>query len=178
MAAKRSPGVHTFSVRIARVGRGVPMFLITVPAKVSQAFGMRGYVPVLVTVNAVPDVHATLIPKGGGRHVLHLNSKVRKRAGVEAGDLVKLTVAYDHHPPEDATPPDLAFALRDEDALATWEKMARGKRNHIIRWIEEAAMETTREKRIVKTVSVVLGVREKAMDRALAAEARKRRAGT
>ena len=170
MAAKRSPDAHTFSTRLARVGRGVAMFVVPIPAKVSKAFGKRGFVPVVMTVNQVDDVHATLIPKGGGRHEILLNAKVRKRAGAGAGDKVTLTIAFDEHPPEDPTPGDLAFALRDEDALATWKKMARGKRNHIIRWIEEAAMETTREKRIAKTVSIVLGEKEKAMDREAARE--------
>jgi uncharacterized protein YdeI (YjbR/CyaY-like superfamily) len=62
-------------------------------------------------------------------------------------------------------PDDLTAALREEDVLEAWESLPPGKREHILRWIEEAVHETTREKRIGRAVQEALARREKEIDR-------------
>lgn len=61
---------------------------LDVPGSVSDAFGLRGYVPVVGTADGV-ELIATLVPVGGGRHRLFLNSATRQAIGKGAGDSVE-----------------------------------------------------------------------------------------
>jgi uncharacterized protein YdeI (YjbR/CyaY-like superfamily) len=58
-------------------------------------------------------------------------------------------------------PPDLAAALDEAQARAAWESLPAGKREHILAWIDEAAREPTRAKRIALTVEKAEARREK-----------------
>ena len=66
-------------------------------------------------------------------------------------------------------PPDLATALREEDVLVDWESLPPGKRLYLVKWIEQAAHETTRAKRVVRAVEEAHQRREKRVDRGLPA---------
>jgi uncharacterized protein YdeI (YjbR/CyaY-like superfamily) len=63
-------------------------------------------------------------------------------------------------------PDDLAAALRQDDVLEAWEALPPGKREHILRWIDEAVHEATREKRVARAVQEALARRESEIDRA------------
>jgi len=96
---------------------------IDVPRNVTAAFGDTGYVPVRGTMNG-SGFRGTLMPAGGGRHILNINAEMRKRASVEIGDAV--TFSMDRG---DATrvPPmsrELAAELeRDPQAKAAWQAL-------------------------------------------------------
>jgi hypothetical protein len=139
-------------------------YCVDVPAAVSRALG-RARVPVVVRVAKGPPFRATLQPSGGGRHRLFLNGEVRAAAGVKLGDRFKVEVRVDREPREVLIPPDLAEALRDAGVLAAWESFPPGKREHILKWIEEAVHETTREKRVARAVEEALARHEKRIDR-------------
>jgi hypothetical protein len=161
-STKRAKTVTAFTARVERMGG---WFIVSVPAAVSRAFGKRGHVAVVAHVNGV-EVHRSLIPRGGGKHFLTLNASVRRRAAATVGSRVKVTIALDKAPPDAAIPGDLAFVLREEDALAAFQKLSRSHRNHIIEWIDQAVMEPTRERRIARAVEVALARREKTIDEA------------
>jgi uncharacterized protein YdeI (YjbR/CyaY-like superfamily) len=76
-----------------------------------------------------------------------------------------MSLVRDESPPVDPIPEDLADALREVDALAAFESLARGKRNALLRWLEQAVAEATRAKRVVRLVEIALEAREKALDR-------------
>jgi hypothetical protein len=153
-----------FSVRLEQVEGGGPYY-VRIPAAVSKAIGRRGIVPVVAVVNRIAEVRASMTPCGGGMHKLRLNAATRERVGARAGSRVAVTLTVDDHPAVDPAPDDLVRALREEGALAAFERFPVGKQNHILRWIEGAAKEATRTKRIAKTVEVALRAREKRDDR-------------
>jgi uncharacterized protein YdeI (YjbR/CyaY-like superfamily) len=66
-------------------------------------------------------------------------------------------------------PEDLASALEEATARAGWESLPPGKREHILAWIEQAAHEATRVKRIALAVEKAEERREKLTDRGKAA---------
>jgi hypothetical protein len=148
----------------ARLVRFTPLYCVMVPAAVSRSVG-RGRVPVEACVAGGGPFRATLQPAGEGRHRLFLNAAVRAAAGLEVGDRVALEVRVDRAPREVPIPPDLSEALRAEGVLADWASMPPGKREHILRWIEAAAHETTREKRVLRAVEEALARQEKRIDR-------------
>ena len=96
---------------------------------------------------------------------MFLNGRIREAAKIGAGDRVKVVLARDAAPREDPIPDDLARALRDADALGPFQRIARSTRNELIRWIDDAKTEPTREKRIARAVERGLAAREKEIDR-------------
>jgi hypothetical protein len=110
---------------------------------------------------------ASLVPRGGGRHRLFLNGEVRKAAGAVVGDRLAIEVRVDARRREVAVPEDLAEALREESVLEDWESLPPGKREHILRWIEQAVHEDTRAKRVVRAVEEALAKHEKRIDRGM-----------
>jgi hypothetical protein len=150
---------------ITRLEREKGYYSISIPAAVSRAIGKRGPVPVVATVNRTVEVRASIVPCGGGRHRLQLNARARGDANVEPGDRLAIELRVDENPIADPTPPDLERALRDHDLLGAFERFPVGKRNHILHWIEEAAADRTREKRIDMAVEVAMRASEKEHDR-------------
>lgn len=153
---------YAFSAKVEKLGQ---WFVVRVPAAVSRAIGKRGHIAVVGTVEGVA-VRKSLLPEGGGRHFMSLDAKLRARAEIGAGDRVNVSLGLDDAPlVAMPVPPDLAFALRDVDALGAFSSLTPRFRNYLLSWIDEAVMETTREKRIAKAVEVALARREKALDR-------------
>lgn len=168
---KTSPETFKFTTKLVRVGT---LYGVDVPAAVSSAIGVRGYVPIAATINGAIPFHASLVPRGGGRHRILLNAGLRARAALTLGRPLRIELSIDVDPPQWATPEDLADALRDEGVLETFQSLARGKRNHIVQWLEQAARDTTRAKRVTQIVSVALGEREKKLDRESRGSAKRR----
>jgi|HubBroStandDraft_6_1064221.scaffolds.fasta_scaffold618879_2 hypothetical protein len=154
-------GPFTFQARV--VHRDL-FFGVDLPAAVSKAIGKKGFVPVVGSVNGTP-LRTSLSPSGGGRHHVLLNREVRIAANVAAGDRVTMVLRVDLDPPVHDIAEDLADALREEGVSGDFESLPRGRRNQYLRWLEEAAHEETRTKRIVRLVEIAQAQREKRVDR-------------
>jgi hypothetical protein len=166
MAAKsakpRKAPAYSFSARIVRLGT---LYAVEVPAAISRSVGVRGNVSVLVRANGGAPYHGTLLPRGDGRHRLLVNHGAR--AGAGAGSRIDIEIRVEKRAREVVIPEDLEAALRDEGVLAAWEWLPPGKREHILRWIDEAVHEPTREKRIARAVEEALARHERNVDRGL-----------
>jgi hypothetical protein len=99
---------HAFAATIVKIGINP---CVAVPPRVSRAFARRGYVPVKGALNHSP-IRATLVPVGGGRHRLYLNTEMRTEAGVGVGDRVRVTLEVDTARRKASIPPELTAALR------------------------------------------------------------------
>ncbi|HEY3818176.1 MAG TPA: YdeI/OmpD-associated family protein [Polyangiaceae bacterium] len=163
---KSSPAsrAFAFSPRLEQVPGGGPYY-VSIPAAVTKAIGRRGIVPVVATVNGVAEVHASMVPCGGGRHRLRLNALARDAAGAVLGGRVSMRMHVDENPAADPVPGDLARSLRDMDVFEAFRQMPVGRQNHILRWLEAAVREETREKRIAQIVESALAWREDPRDR-------------
>jgi hypothetical protein len=153
---------YAFDTKLMRVERD---YFVQVPARVSKAIGVRGRVPAIVRVGGASEFRGTLMPRGGGRHFVLVNAETRRAAAIEPGDRVRVVVQPDFAPREVPIPPDLRLALREEDVLADWEALPPGKREHILKWIEQAVHDDTRAKRVARAVEEALARREKRIDR-------------
>jgi hypothetical protein len=167
--AKPTARTFTFKAHLERPA-GSWFTFVTIPAAISRVAGKRGPVPVVALVNGRVEVRASIVPVGGGRHRLTINKRHQSEAGVAAGDRVTLELRIDENPRINELPDDLVHELRKFEVLEPFERMPSGKVNHIVRWIEEAVAETTREKRITKAVEVALGASEREFDRAEASK--------
>ena len=153
---------HTFAARLFAVGN----FLgVAVPRAVSRAFGRRGSVPVVLRVARGGEPRRTsLSPDGKGGHVVFVHGKARKAAGVGLGDRVSVELTLDETPRGVALPPDLEELLRDEGVLEAWWSFPPGRREQVLRWVEQAVHEDTRLRRLVRVVEQAQARREKLVD--------------
>lgn len=142
------------------------MTFVDVPAAVSRAIG-RGKAPIEARLGRGEPFRGTFMPAGGGRHRLLVAKAVREAAGAQPGDRVRITATVDRGPREVPIPPDLREALADAGVLAAWDGMPPGKREHILKWVESAVHEATREKRIARLVEEALRAHEKKVDQAM-----------
>ncbi|HEY8088571.1 MAG TPA: YdeI/OmpD-associated family protein [Polyangiaceae bacterium] len=154
-------GRHVFTTKLESDGSG--MSHVVVPASVSKAIG-RGKAPVEARIGRGPPFRGTFMPAGGGRHRLFVSKATRRASGVEPGDRVRVAATIDDGNRDVPVPPDVRDALIDAGVLGAWEGMPPGKREHILAWVEKAAHEATREKRIARSVEEALKVHERKLD--------------
>ena len=122
--------------------------LLNVPKVVSKK--LRGMTKVEGTINGHP-FRAALEPNTSGGHWLHVNEAMRKGAGADAGDTVKLAILGPE--PEPTVPADLRVALTASHAAKTlWKDLTSIARRDWIRWIESAKKPETRTRRVTRTV--------------------------
>lgn len=124
---------------------------LDVPPAVSDAFGVRGHVPVVGTADGV-ELTATLVPVGGGRHRLFLNAAVRGAIGKGASDSVEIQIRLDRRDRTPETPSDLREALDEDGASAAWEALAPSRRKELLVWLADAKRDQTRAVRIGRIV--------------------------
>jgi hypothetical protein len=163
-AGGSGPRKFKFAVPLVKLEKG-PVYILRVPEKVSVSVGRRGPVPIVATLNNAVEVQVSMVPMGGGRHWLQLNTRTREELEIEPGDRVRVELVVPEKAPVLPMPADVAGALKEVDLLETFLKFPAGKQNHILLWIEEAARPETREKRIAMTVEVTFRAREKAQER-------------
>ena len=125
---------------------------VDVPAQVSEAFGIRGNVPVVGSLEGV-EIRSTLVPIGGGRHRLYIHTDMRKRANVDVGDRVHLELQLDTQPRAVPMPDQLARALEENQAAkGAWEALRPSRRKEILIYLNWVKRPETLERNIRKTI--------------------------
>jgi Domain of unknown function (DUF1905)/Bacteriocin-protection, YdeI or OmpD-Associated len=134
--------------------RGMDYCAIPVPAGITEALGTKSAVLVMARVNESALFKVSLFPAGGGKHFIRVRKQVRRQANLQKGDSVKVEITVlDRAAIE--MPQDLSAALRGKKALARFDALTPGKKNYMIRRIEEAAKPETRTRRILEVVEEV-----------------------
>lgn len=127
-----------------------------VPESAVQALGKGKKPPVLVTLNGFS--YRSTIAVYGGEYMLPLAKVNRVAAGVNAGDVVEVTLALDDQVRQVELPADARQALAaTPDGLARFEALSFTHRKEHVRAIEDAKTPATRARRIAKMVELVTG---------------------
>jgi hypothetical protein len=156
------PESHTFK---AKLGRTWMLFTVDVPERVSRVVG-KGKLAVVFTVNGSSPRKTTLAPTADGGHRLHVHGEVRSEVGAKEGDRVTIVLWRDLDPGGPPLPEDLAEALREADALETFQTMGPAVQRELVAYVERAKREVTRLKYIARVVERASEEREKRLDRA------------
>jgi Bacteriocin-protection, YdeI or OmpD-Associated/Domain of unknown function (DUF1905) len=120
------------------------------------------YVPVVAIVNG-RSARVTLMPAGGGRYRIQLNTALRKAARADVGDVVSVELRLDRASREERVPPDLRLALKENPAaLAAFDELTSGHRRHFIKWFDSAKGTDTRIRRLGRAMDFLL---ERALSR-------------
>ena len=143
-----------FSATIYKIGINR---CVDVPKRVSDALGKTGRVPVTGTIDGY-RIRATFVPKGGGRHRLFVNGKMREAVGADTGDRVSFILRIDTRSREIAVPKDVAAAFRRvKGATAVFNGFTPSKQRGLLRWILDAKRDDTRKRRIDKVIEHIKG---------------------
>ena len=109
---------------------------VDVPEEIGRALeresGKKKHIPVVAIVNG-KSARVTLVPAGGGRYRLHLNTALRKAARADAGEVVSVELRLDRGSRSLPVPPDLGVGLkRHPKAWRAFQDLAPGHRRHFI----------------------------------------------
>jgi hypothetical protein len=114
------------------------------------------YIPVVAIVNG-RSASVTLVPAGGGRFRMHINTALRKAARVDAGDVVSIELRLDRTSRSLPVPPDLRAGLEQHPkARKAFRALAPGHRRHFIRWFDSAKSSKARKRRLERAIDVLL----------------------
>jgi hypothetical protein len=145
------PSVFRFKARLFRhpkTAKTGSWTLLNVPKMVSKK--LRGMTKVEGTMND-HSFRAALEPSTSGSHWLRVNKAMRKGAGADVGDTVKLAILGPE--PESTVPADLRVALNaSHEAKTLWKDLTPIGRRDWIRWIVSAKKPETRAHRVTRTV--------------------------
>jgi len=121
-----------------------------------RTFAKPKYIPVVAIVNG-RSARATLVPSGGGRYRLQINTVLRKAAQADAGDVVSVELRVDRASRSIPVPFDLRAGLKDHPkAWKAFLALAPGNRRHFIQWFDCAKAPETRRRRLERAIDVLL----------------------
>jgi len=122
----------------------------------SRKLGRPKYVPVVAIVNGC-SARVTLMPAGGGRYRIQLNTALRKAARADVGDVVSVELRLDRASREESVPADLRLALKENSAArAAFDELSGGHRRHFIKWFDSAKGTDTRIRRLGRAMDFLL----------------------
>ncbi len=120
------------------------------------------HVPVVAIVNG-RSARVTLMPAGGGRYRIQLNTALRKAARADVGDIVRVELRLDRASREMSVPADLRLALKENPtARKAFDELPGGHRRHFIKWFDSAKGTDTRIRRLGRAMDFLL---ERALSR-------------
>jgi hypothetical protein len=114
------------------------------------------YIPVVAIVNGKSS-RTTLVPAGGGRFRMQINTALRKAAHADVGDVVSVELRIDRASRDLPVPPDLSAGLkRHPKAWKEFQALTPGHRRHFVQWFDSAKSPAARQRRLDRAVDVLL----------------------
>jgi len=114
------------------------------------------YIPVVAIVNGKIS-RTTLVPAGGGRYRMQINTALRKAAHADVGDAVSVELRIDRASRALPVPADLQAALKRRAILRKeFDRLTPALRRHFIEWFDSAKSAEARNRRLDRAVEVLL----------------------
>jgi hypothetical protein len=129
---------------------------LDIPFSIVDAFGAKGQVKIKGTINGHP-FSSSAMPHGNGEHYLVVKKEIRDAIGATQGDVVRVALEADTKPRAVSLPEDFKKILfKDRNARAAFEALAYSHQKEFVNWIESARRAETRERRIAKSLGMLL----------------------
>lgn len=114
------------------------------------------YIPVVAVVGRKSS-RTTLVPAGGGRYRMQINTAQRKAAGADTGDTVSVELRIDLASRAISVPADLRKALAEHPkARKAFEEMPPGHRRQFLMWCASGKRPETRRKHLDRAIDHLL----------------------
>lgn len=144
-----------FTTTLLRAGKTATGF--EVPAEVVESFGQGKRPPVCVTINGY--TYRNTVAVMGGGYMIGVAAEHREKAKVAGGDMIDVTLELDTEPRVVEVPRDLAKALKAHaGARKAFDELSYTNRKEIVRGIEDAKTDETRQRRIEKALILVRNI--------------------
>lgn len=153
MVAYRNPGPLEFDAVIERADLIGSSAFVPFPFDTKEQFGTAGRVPVTVRFDNI-DYRGSLVTYGGS-HLILVLTDIQNRLGKGPGDSVRVRIELDTAERMVELDDDIAQALTDAGALASFRGMSYSHQREYALWIAEAKRSETRQRRIVKMIELV-----------------------
>jgi Bacteriocin-protection, YdeI or OmpD-Associated len=128
-----------FRGRLDRHDPKLPRFVV-LPASAAAALGLQ---------HRVPFGRRSIKPWGDGRYFIDVPGDLCRKAAVDVGDTVDVSVTV----VDDRPPADLVDALgRDTVAARAWARLTPSQQRRIVDDVVQAVRPTTRQRRIARWV--------------------------
>jgi len=127
--------------------------IVHLPKEASSKLPSRGQVMVKGVINSSP-LQTALEPDGMGSHWFRVDGSLQRALGVQAGDIVSLSIEATKDWPEPSVPADVRKALDiNPEVQALWKRITPLARWEWLRWIGATGRSETRERRIEVAIS-------------------------
>ncbi len=135
---------------------GMNASFIEFPYDVEKEFGTKGQVKVHATFDGV-EYRGSLAKMGHHCHILGVTQKIRKEINKNSGDTVHVVLRQDTELRIVKVPEDFAGLLnKHTEAKGFFDALSYTNKNNYVRWITEAKREKTRQKRLQKSLALLL----------------------
>lgn len=153
-----TPGVRRFEATLERMRSRLNWTMIRMPFDAAKVYGMRGQINVKGEINGFP-FRTCLFPTSEGRHILLVNKRMQKAAGVRAGASARFQLEADTEERVAAIPDRLKRILGEDRSFRRWyDKLNQSTRNDIAKWVNEPASDSARLRRAEQIAQRLLAV--------------------
>ena len=141
---------------VIQEGRGGGAW-VEFPYDAREEFGGVGRVKVKVSFDGVP-YRGSLVPMGGGSHIVGIRKEIRNKIGKTLGDPVHVVLSRDMEERVVEMPEELRIAFEENTkAKAAFDKLSFSHQREHASYVGEAKKKETRAVRAKKTVQRLLG---------------------
>ena len=127
---------------------------IEVPPSVVESLGQGKRPPVVVTLGA--HRYRSTVAVMAGRYMVGVSAENRAAAGVQAGDVLEVTLELDTAPRTVEVPAELQAALdAAPEAAAFFETLSPSRKQWHTQAVETAKTPETRQRRIAKSIEML-----------------------
>jgi Bacteriocin-protection, YdeI or OmpD-Associated/Domain of unknown function (DUF1905) len=149
-----SAGLGSITLTAELVARGPAAAFVLDDEQVAIVGEGAKRFPARAKVNGV--TLRTTVTKMRGEYLFGLSRDARRKANIEAGDTVTITLELDTEPRTVDVPEALATALAaDAEARAAFDALAYTHRKEFARWVSEAKREQTRDTRVTRALQML-----------------------
>ena len=129
---------------------------VIIPFNVALVYGTKGQVKVKAFFNGY-EYRGSVVPMGGGSHVLGIRKDIRKAINKTFGDEIEVKLERDLEPRQVTIPAELEAAFNENpEARSAFEKLAFTHQREHVAYITEAKKPETRLRRTEKTITQLL----------------------
>jgi uncharacterized protein YdeI (YjbR/CyaY-like superfamily) len=149
-AAKGKGGASAmkFEATLERMRSRLNWIIIRVPYDAAKVFGVRGQINVAGTINGFP-FRTALFPTREGHHILLVNKKMQKGAGVREGSVAQFALERDTQKRVAKMPEGLQRILARDRALREWfDGLNQSTKNEIAKWVNQPESAAARNRRV------------------------------
>jgi uncharacterized protein YdeI (YjbR/CyaY-like superfamily) len=156
--SRSATGARRFHATLERMRSRLNWTIIRVPFDAAKAFGMRGQINVKGEINGFP-FRTFLFPSKAGGHILLVNKRMQKAAGVRAGATADFLLELDPEKRVAQIPDSLKRILASDRSLRRWyDGLNQSTRNDIAKWVSEPQSEAARARRVEQIAERLLAV--------------------